>query len=379
MSRNKITIEPSAEEIYISRVMLANSLELNKTKIARFITTQLCCPPEATAKLTHEIESLCSARAIMHRQVDCTRPCDSFEWFGGKYNVDFHAYVHSFDVPLYVTTTGLRMVSRYGKDDFGNLVSASTNFQDLAAVEPNAVIVEHTWNYTHFIPWVHSPKRRRIDPSSDDPGSADSDSGRTDNITDHKEDHIGEISNELITASLPAALTGYDAGELGPANAATSSCISTGSSIPSADDIRIFRERLLHLVHTVIPGRRKGGRGRSTTVDTARLVFAREVVLPELYFGKFPSDIDTRMLFASHPADSIASDVIVPVHELEGASPISALSSINFTDLSFLFSITAWAKSKHVDPRSTQAVPLQVQQTMFRFLSINPDDHTGPR
>jgi hypothetical protein len=91
--------------------MLADSLELNKTKIARFITTQLCCPPEVTAKLTHEIESLCSARAIMHRQVDCTRPCDSFEWFGGKYNVDFHAYVHSFDVPLYVTTTGLRMVS----------------------------------------------------------------------------------------------------------------------------------------------------------------------------------------------------------------------------------------------------------------------------
>ena len=324
MSRTKVTVEPLAEEIHNSRCMVAGALDSFKTNIARHIISKLSCSPEAARTLTSEIEILCSARAIMHRKVDCSRPCDSSEWFGGKYNVDFYAYVFAFDVPLYVTITGSRMVSRYGKDDAGALMATSTTLRDLVDVELDAVIVEHTWNYTHFIPWIHSPKRRRIDSTVDTPGSTISDSGWTEIDVDLKT-HFGEHSNKSIAEGSTMPLARSTA-ELESIKVDLPS--GTSSSIPSADSIRIFRERVLHLVHTVISGRRKGGRGRSTTVDTARLVFAREVVLPELYFGKFPSDIDTRMLFASHPADLMANDVkIIPVKELEGGSPVNALSS----------------------------------------------------
>jgi hypothetical protein len=107
---------------------------------------------------------------------------------------------------------------------------------------------------------------------------------------------IGEISNELITASLPAALTGYDAGELGPANAATSSCLSTGSSIPSADDIRIFRERLLHLVHTVIPPSLGGGKGAEAEalLSTLRGLSLRAKLFYQSYTSASSRAISTR-------------------------------------------------------------------------------------
>ncbi len=122
ISRTKVTTEPSAGELHNSRCLLADALESNKAIIARHIIFQLSCPPEAATKLAHEILSICSARAIMHRQSDCSRPCDSLEWLEGKYYVDFYAYVlFFFDVPLYVAITGSRMASFYSMDDIDQL------------------------------------------------------------------------------------------------------------------------------------------------------------------------------------------------------------------------------------------------------------------
>ena len=79
MSRTKVTVEPLAEEIHNSRCMVAGALDSFKTNSARHIISKLSCSPEAARTLTSESEILCSARAIMHRKVDCSRPCDSSE------------------------------------------------------------------------------------------------------------------------------------------------------------------------------------------------------------------------------------------------------------------------------------------------------------
>ena len=133
--------------------------------------------------------------------------------------------------------------------------------------------------------------------------------------------------------------------------AASSTNASSGSisPLPMAQDIVTYRALLYDLLINVIPGKKKTVKGRYDKYDTARKDFATNVALPNLDYGKFPSDEDDRLLFMEWHGGNTP----------KGASMVA---------------LNRFADKYHRDPRKGKEVlSLEEQHATFDAASANLD------
>ena len=153
-------------------------------------------------------------------------------------------------------------------------------------------------------------------------------------------------SSTSSTSSVGAALS---RARLTFAASSTKSSSASISPLPMAQDIVTYRALLYDLLVNVIPGRKKTARGRYDKYDTARKDYASNVALPNLDYGKFPSNEDDRVLFMLWNG---------------GDTPKGASKG----------ALGRFADKYHRDPRKgKEALSLEEQHAIFAAASANLD------
>ena len=125
---------------------------------------------------------------------------------------------------------------------------------------------------------------------------------------------------------------------------------ASSSPLPTAHDISTYRSLLFNLTINVIPKRKKTVKGRFDKYDTARRDFISNVALPNLDFGKFPTDEDDRVLFMDWNGGDTP----------KGSTKVA---------------LDAFADKYHRDPRSGKdALSLEEQRAIFAAANANLDN-----
>ena len=162
----------------------------------------------------------------------------------------------------------------------------------------------------------------------------------------HEDDEItgstSTSSNITVSAALSRARSTFTASSSG------SSC-SSSPLLPTAQDIVTYRALLFDLLLNEIPKRKKTIKGRFDKYDTARRDCISNVALPNLDYGKFPSDEDDRVLFMKWAGGD----------KPEGSTKAA---------------LGTFVKKYHRDPRSgKEALSLEEQRATFAAANANLD------